>query len=103
MKDYIKISTKNERFACRSLTPFQCRVYAEVKKIPRGQTCTYKEIAKKIGHPNAARAVGNALNKNLDPRVPCHRVVCCDGKIGGYNRGIELKKKLLENEKKNDE
>lgn len=59
---------------------------------------TYKEVAERIGRPNAFRAVGNVLNKNQDKKVPCHRVIRSDGKIGGYN-GIQGKKeKLLKKE-----
>ncbi len=80
-------------------TPFQQKVYAVVKKIPKGSTLTYKQIAEKIGNPNAARAIGNALNKNYNPNIPCHRVIRSDGKLGGYNRGRAQKKKILQQEK----
>jgi len=60
---------------------------------------TYKEVAHKAGSPKAYCAVGNLLNKNYDPNIPCHRVVRSDGKIGGYNRGSEKKKDILEREK----
>jgi len=74
-------------------------VYKVVKKILKGQALTYKEVAKKIGHPKAYRAVGSALNKNINPKIPCHRVVRSDGKIGGYNKGTNYKLKLLKTEK----
>ncbi len=77
---------------------FSQKVYAVVRKIPRGKTLTYKEVAKKAGKPNAYRAVGNILNKNYDPKIPCHRVVRSDGKIGDYNRGMKQKMELLKNE-----
>ena len=48
---------------------------------------TYKQVATKAGSPNAARAVGTLMKGNYDPAVPCHRVICSDGKIGDYNRG----------------
>jgi O-6-methylguanine DNA methyltransferase len=80
-------------------TPFQQRVYAIVKKIPKGSVLTYKQVAEKIGLPNAARAVGNALNKNYNPIIPCHRVIRSDGNLGGYNRGSDQKKKILTQEK----
>jgi len=57
---------------------------------------TYKQVAEKAGIPNACRAVGNILNKNFDSKIPCHRVIRSDGKIGGYNRGAEKKKEILE-------
>lgn len=78
---------------------FTQKVLEVVSKIPKGKTLTYKEVAQKAGNPKAYRAVGNILNKNYDSKVPCHRVVRSDGKIGGYNRGAELKKKLLRVEK----
>lgn len=78
---------------------FQEKVYAVVKKIPEGKTLTYKQVAEKIGMPKAYRAVGNILNKNYDPKIPCHRVVRSDGKTGGYNRGSEGKAKILAKEK----
>ena len=56
-----------------------------VKKIPRGETRTYKEVATEAGNPKAARAVGAVMHANYDPDIPCHRVILSDGKIGGYN------------------
>ncbi len=66
---------------------FKQQVYKVVKKIPKGKVMTYKEVAEKIGKPNASRAVGTVLSKNFDPKIPCHRVIRSDGKIGNYNRG----------------
>jgi O-6-methylguanine DNA methyltransferase len=81
----------------KNLTPFQLSVYKELLKIPAGETRTYKQIAKAIGKPKAARAVGNACNKNpFAPAVPCHRVVGSNGKLTGYAFGLPFKKKLLE-------
>lgn len=77
---------------------FKEQVYSIVKKIPRGKVLTYKEIATRVGKPNASRAVGNVLNKNFDPSIPCHRVIRSDGKLGGYNRGSESKAKILKQE-----
>lgn len=77
---------------------FADRVFAVVKKIPKGQTLTYKEVAKRAGRPHAYRAVGNILNKNFDPKIPCHRVIRSDGKAGGYNRGSAQKLKKLRSE-----
>lgn len=77
---------------------FAQTVYDVVKKIPEGKTLTYKEVAHLAGSPAAFRAVGNILNKNYDPEIPCHRVVRSDGKIGGYNRGTEQKVQRLRNE-----
>ncbi len=74
---------------------FKDLVFEKTKLIPRGKISTYKTIARAIGKKRAARAVGNALNKNCDIEVPCHRVVRSDGRIGGYNKGADEKKKLL--------
>jgi len=70
---------------------FQGKVYKVVKKIPGGKTLSYKETAKLAGKPRAWRAVGNILNKNKDKKIPRHRVVRSNGKIGGYNSGIKEK------------
>lgn len=78
---------------------FKTRVFDIVLKIPKGETLTYGEVAKLAGSPMAYRAVGNILNKNYDPKIPCHRVVRSDGSIGGYNKGSEAKKSLLRKEK----
>ena len=83
-----------------NLTDFQWRVLRMVQKIPFGQTRSYQWVAKKIGKPKAARAVGQALNKNpYAPMIPCYCVVCSDGSLGGYAGGIRLKKFLLNTEK----
>lgn len=60
---------------------------------------TYKQVAILAGRPKAFRAVGNILNKNYDPKIPCHRVIRSDGKTGGYNRGASQKAKILVSEK----
>jgi len=77
---------------------FREKVCEVVRKISRGEVMTYKEVARSLGRPRAARAVGNALNKNKNPKIPCHRVIRSDGKIGGYNRGQKLKITLLKKE-----
>lgn len=77
---------------------FQEKVYRVVKKIPRGKVLSYKEVAKRAGKPKAYRAVGNILNKNMDPKVPCHRVIRSDGKIGGFRDGSSFKIKKLNEE-----
>jgi len=78
---------------------FNEKVWAALKLIPRGRVTTYKELAGYLGRPKAARAVGNACGKNPDaPRVPCHRVVKSDGRIGGYGGGVKKKLKLLKRE-----
>ena len=77
---------------------FREKVYRVVKKIPKGRVLTYKEVARRVGKPLAYRAVGNILNKNVDPKVPCHRVIRSDGKIGGYRDGNLFKIKILREE-----
>ncbi len=75
---------------------FSERVRAVVRKIPKGKTMTYKEVAAAAGSAGAARAVGMIMKNNYDPSVPCHRVIRSDGKMGEYNRGgIEVKEKML--------
>jgi len=84
-----------------SLTDFEKAVYGAVLEIPFGETRSYAWVARHIGRPRAARAVGNALNKNpYAPFVPCHRVIASDGSLGGYSRGLARKKTLLDNERK---
>ena len=82
-------------------TLFQNRVWNELKKIPKGEIRTYKEIAIAIGKPNSARAVANACGKNPRPiEIPCHRVIRSDGNLGGYSGkgGPSMKRKLLKKE-----
>lgn len=59
---------------------------------------SYGEVAVRAGSPGAARAVGSIMKQNFREDIPCHRVICADGKLGGYNRGIERKRKLLQQE-----
>ncbi len=83
----------------RNKTDFSKKVYAVVAKIPKGKTMTYGQVAAKAGKPRAARAVGMLMSKNYNPKVPCHRVVRTDGKVGDYNRGGAFRKmKLLREE-----
>jgi O-6-methylguanine DNA methyltransferase len=82
---------------------FQKNVWHEIEKIPYGETRTYKEIAIAIGKPNAHRAVANACGKNPQPiKIPCHRVIRSDGKLGGYSApgGTATKRRLLKEELK---
>ncbi len=81
------------------MSEFKDSVRAIVQKIPKGQVLTYKEVATRAGHPNAARAVANIMAKNFDPNIPCHRVIRSDGSLGGYNRGgTEVKRSILQKE-----
>ncbi|MCR4281180.1 MAG: MGMT family protein [Candidatus Kaiserbacteria bacterium] len=77
---------------------FKQKVLAVVSKIPKGATMSYGEVARRAGSPRASRAVGNILNKNYNPQIPCHRVVRSDGTFGGYNRGVKRKIQLLKKE-----
>jgi len=83
-------------------TAFDQAVWQETSKIPYGEVRTYKEIAARLGKPNAARAVGRALKRNPIPIIiPCHRVVSSNG-IGGYTPGLRHKLKLLKLENPSD-
>jgi len=73
------------------MSKFREKVYQIVAKIPKGKTMTYKQVAEVAGFPKAWRAVGNALNKNRNPQVPCHRVIKSDGRVGGYRGGTKRK------------
>ncbi len=77
-------------------TPFQLRVWEEVRKIPYGETRAYIDIARALGNEKACRAVGRANNRNPLPLfVPCHRVIGRDGALVGYAGGLAAKKWLL--------
>ena len=78
---------------------FAQAVYQALKKVPKGRVTTYLFLAKAIARPRAARAVGNALNKNpYAPQVPCHRVVKASGEVGGFAYGTKEKIKILKSE-----
>jgi O-6-methylguanine DNA methyltransferase len=80
-------------------TDFERDVWRVLKKIPFGETMSYKWVAEKIGNPAAVRAVGRALSKNPIPIViPCHRVIESDGSLGGYSSGVDRKRRLLDME-----
>ena len=82
-------------------TDFQIKVWNAISKIPKGKVKTYKELARSIRKPNASRAVANACGRNPFPiKIPCHRVIRSDGKLGGYSGkgGIKTKRKLLRSE-----
>ena len=81
-------------------TPFQKKVWSQLRKIPYGQTRSYKEIAQAIGHPKAVRAVGNANGSNRVPLIiPCHRVIETGGGLGGFGHGLKAKNQLLDFER----
>jgi O-6-methylguanine DNA methyltransferase len=77
---------------------FAGKVCAVIARIPRGKTLTYSEVARRAGSPRAYRAVGNILNKNRDPKVPCHRVVRANGDPGGFAWGRKKKIMILKRE-----
>ena len=78
-------------------TPFQQAVWAELRRIPYGETRSYAQVAAGIGKPKAVRAVGQANHRNPLPIfIPCHRVIGASGKLTGYGGGLDLKEKLLE-------
>ncbi|MGX7824465.1 methylated-DNA--[protein]-cysteine S-methyltransferase [Actinokineospora sp. 24-640] len=81
-------------------TPFQQRVWAALGEIPYGETITYGELAQRLGHPTASRAVGMANGRNpISVIVPCHRVIGSTGSLTGYGGGIERKRFLLDFER----
>ena len=80
-------------------TSFERAVYDATRSIPFGQVATYGQIARAIGKPKAARAVGQALGHNpIAIVIPCHRVVAANGALGGFTGGLHWKKKLLRHE-----
>ncbi|HSV86211.1 MAG TPA: bifunctional DNA-binding transcriptional regulator/O6-methylguanine-DNA methyltransferase Ada [Levilinea sp.] len=82
-------------------TAFQRRVWQALQDIPRGETVSYRELARRVGKPAAARAVAGACASNkIAVAIPCHRVVRSDGSLSGYRWGIERKRKLIELEQK---
>jgi methylated-DNA-[protein]-cysteine S-methyltransferase len=82
-------------------TPFQQKVWSELQKIPYGETISYGELARRIGNPNASRAVGLANGSNpISIVIPCHRVIGSNGKLTGYGGGLPIKEKLLALEKR---
>ena len=105
LKDYFtgnlpRFSMKIQSPFIHAGTEFQKKVWTEIAKIPYGQTRTYGELARAIGNPASARAVGTACGANpVALIIPCHRVVGASG-LGGFAGGVDIKKKLLELEKK---
>ncbi len=94
------LEAKQKRFTVkldlRGTTPFSRKVWRATCKIPYGQVRTYACIADKLGDPNCARAVGNALGRNPIPIfIPCHRVIGAHGGLGGFSAGLSFKRWLL--------
>jgi methylated-DNA-[protein]-cysteine S-methyltransferase len=80
----------------RGMTAFTAGVLAELADVPYGQTATYSELARRVGKPRAARAVGTVMHNNPLPIVlPCHRIVGVDGSLTGYGGGLDAKEHLL--------
>lgn len=102
IKEYFigkKVDFLDGQLSLDNYTNFQKKVLQTVRKIPYGETRSYKEVAKAAGHPRAYRAVGNTMKNNPLPLiVPCHRVIKSDGTLGGFSgkEGIALKKKMLD-------
>lgn len=82
-------------------TPFQVQVWRALLGIPWGSVCTYAEVARRVGRPQATRAVGSAIGANpIAWLIPCHRVICSHGQLGGYRWGLTTKKACLDFEKR---
>ena len=98
-KKFMKVINERKCYG----TKFQLAVWREIAKITPGTTKTYSEIANLLGKPKSARAVANACGKNPHPtKIPCHRVIRSDGKLGGYSApgGTAAKRRLLKEELK---
>jgi methylated-DNA-[protein]-cysteine S-methyltransferase len=97
LDDYFagRLTRFHARLAPRG-TPFQLRVWSLLQEIPYGETTTYAGIARRLGQPNACRAVGAANGRNPIPVIiPCHRVVGADGSLTGFGGGLDIKRALL--------
>ena len=104
LHDFFEGSLKifKQRYKIMAGTGFEREVWDTLKDIPYGETKTYKWLADRIGRQKAFRAVGQALKKNPLPIIiPCHRVICSNGFIGGFLWGIEIKRFLLDHERAN--
>lgn len=97
---YLTIMMPNRETKTRTSRPISDRdVYDLLLKIPPGKVSTYGDLARALGNPSASRMVGRILGRNPNPiKVPCHRIVMSDGRVGGYAYGIAKKRQLLENE-----
>lgn len=85
---------------CLKGTKFQVSVWKALMSINSGEVTTYQAVAKAIGRPTAVRAVANAIGQNpISWIIPCHRIVHSDGRLGGYRWGVNIKKRLLHDEK----
>ena len=107
LKDYVEailqnLAGNNKRIVLPidvQATAFQMQVWEALRKIPYGETLSYKQVAESLGNPKAVRAVARACATNrVAVVIPCHRVVGSNGSLSGYRWGIERKQKLLEGE-----
>jgi len=88
-----------DKLDLRNATPFQHATWGATRSIPYGETRSYVWVAREIGRPRAARAVGQALAVNPLPiAIPCHRVIRSNGRFGGFGAGMEMKQHLLDME-----
>ena len=101
-REYMNTLSKKEiRILIKDLPPFEKKVFLKVLQIPLGETRSYKWVAESIGLPKCVRKVGRALSKNPYPfLIPCHRVIRAGGALGGYALGVEVKRFLLDLEKR---
>ncbi|HTN42313.1 MAG TPA: methylated-DNA--[protein]-cysteine S-methyltransferase [Nitrospiria bacterium] len=91
----------NTRIDLLEGTPFQQKVWRSLRRIPYGQTRSYRSVAQSIGHPRSSRAVGGACGNNpVAVLIPCHRVIGADGNLGGFTGGLHIKRWLLQSERK---
>lgn len=105
LNEYLAGKRQTFSFAVRPAgTEFQQRVWAALREIPYGETRSYQDIARRLGKPNACRAVGGAVHRNpILFVIPCHRVIGANGSLTGYSGGLALKEALLKLEKKMSE
>jgi methylated-DNA-[protein]-cysteine S-methyltransferase len=96
---HLNYDSKNLSSFVTSRTIKKTDVYDLLLKIPAGKVSTYGDLARALGNPSASRVIGRILGENPNPiKVPCHRVVMSDGKVGGYAYGTARKRELLEKE-----
>jgi methylated-DNA-[protein]-cysteine S-methyltransferase len=104
LMNYLKgkpVSFRKLKLDISDYGPFEKRVLKALSRIDYADKQTYADMAKKVGSPRAARAVGSVMRKNRLPIVlPCHRVICSSGKLGGYAKGIAWKRRFLQMEAK---